>query len=257
VSTLQKIDAAVYRVEKAIAWMLFLVMVTVMSVNLVHRTFSRHEGKFSGWLITFFGELGIQVDPAWMHGTGSLTVNLVLGWLVCLAATLSVEKPRPEGESPDEPRGRRWTLRQALPISAALVLGLALFVKAVLIVLPNGMIEAIKYSLICVLWIGLIGASVATYEKRHLALEIADRIWPKAWAPKVKGVSLAVTAGFVLFLLLLSVMSVEAHRETWQQSSLTGVVLGTDIPLWTIYLVFPYALGVMALRFLGQIRGAE
>jgi TRAP-type C4-dicarboxylate transport system permease small subunit len=257
VSTLQKIDAAVYRAEKALAWVLFLVMVTVMSVNLVHRTFSRHEGKLSGWLIGFFSDLGFEVDAAWMHGTGSLIVNLVLGWLVCLAATLSVEQPRPEGEATGEPRGRRWTLRQALPISAGLVLGIALFVKAVLVVLPNGMIEAIKYSLICVLWLGLIGASAATYEKRHLALEIADRIWPKTWAPKVKVVSLVVTAGFVLFLMLLSVMSVEAHRETWQQSSLTGVVLGTDIPLWTIYLVFPYALGVMALRFLGQTRGAE
>ena len=66
---------------------------------------------------------------------------------------------------------------------------------------------------------------------------------------------MALTAAFVVFLLMLSALSVSEHRETWLVNPLTGVVLGTSIPLWTIYLVFPYALGVMALRFIAQVRG--
>ena len=251
-STLQRIDAAVYRAEKAIAWCLFLVMVAVMGVNLIHRTFSRPEGKVSSWAIGVLEALGVHVDAAWMHSTGSVFLNLGLTWLVCAAAALSAERP---DEADSERRARRWEPRRALAVATGLTLGLGAAVKLVLVVLPNGLIEAIKYSLICVLWIGLIGASIATYEKRHLALEIADYIWPKAWSRVVKGLAMALTAAFVVFLLMLSALSVSEHRETWLVNPLTGVVLGTSIPLWTIYLVFPYALGVMALRFIAQVRG--
>jgi TRAP-type C4-dicarboxylate transport system permease small subunit len=172
--------------------------------------------------------------------------------LVCAEAALSAERP---DEADPERRVRRWEPRRAWAVATGLTLGLGAAVKLVLVVLPNGLIEAIKYSLICVLWIGLIGASIATYEKRHLALEIADYIWPKAWSRVVKGLAMALTAAFVVFLLMLSALSVSEHRETWLVNPLTGVVLGTSIPLWTIYLVFPYALGVMALRFIAQVRG--
>ena len=251
-STLQRIDAAVYRAEKAIAWCLFLVMVAVMGVNLIHRTFSRPEGKVSSWAIGALEALGVHVDAAWMHSTGSVFLNLGLTWLVCAAAALSAERP---DEADPKRRVRRWEPRRAWAVATGLTLGLGAAVKLVLVVLPNGLIEAIKYSLICVLWIGLIGASIATYEKRHLALEIADYIWPKAWSRVVKGLAMALTAAFVVFLLMLSALSVSEHRETWLVNPLTGVVLGTSIPLWTIYLVFPYALGVMALRFIAQVRG--
>jgi len=252
VSTLQRIDAAVYRAEKAIAWCLFLVMVAVMGVNLVHRTFSRPEGKLSSWALSTLESCGVHVDAHWMHSTGSIFLNLSLTWLICAAAALSAERP---DETDPERRQRRWETRRALWVATGVTLGLAATVKLVLVALPNGLIEAIKYSLICVLWIGLIGASVATYEKRHLALEIADYLWPKAWSRVVKGLAMALTAAFVLFLLALSVISVGEHRETWLVNPLTGVVLGTSIPLWTVYLVFPYALGVMTLRFVAQVRG--
>ena len=39
------------------------------------------------------------------------------------------------------------------------------------------------------MWVALLGASMATYERSHLALEMGEKIWPQKWLRYVKAVA--------------------------------------------------------------------
>lgn len=57
-----------------------------------------------------------------------------------------------------------------------------------------------------VLWVGLLGASLAAKEKRHLSIDIASKIIPKKWGHLVEAVLCMVTIGCCLLFLWASVL---------------------------------------------------
>src|SRR6185295_4364290 len=125
-----------------------------MFVFVVHRVF---QGR---------GERASAV-VAWIVGA------LAVSWAA--VRTRRLEKPEP--------------VLRSLALAAAVTAAGFVSVKIILWVLPNGLIWGPKAALAATLWIGLLGASCATYEKRHLALEMTDKIWPAKLAPWVRGLA--------------------------------------------------------------------
>ncbi|HUQ07138.1 MAG TPA: TRAP transporter small permease subunit [Kofleriaceae bacterium] len=104
-----------------------------------------------------------------------------------------------------------------------------------------------KLALVMMIWVALLGASMATYERSHLSLEMGEKIWPAKMLHLVKAVGHGVTSAFCIGALLLSIDLVAS------QKSLGVRIEDTEwLALWQAFLVVPYAFGAMAVRFLAQ-----
>lgn len=235
------INRAIHRAEQLLAGLLFLAMAALMFVSVTHRVFSREEGRLSGLLLGLLGKLGVGADPATIHGPVSAALNLLLTLGVVYAAlrTRRTDQPMPRGRS--------------LAIAAGITVALGVLVKLVLVMLPNGIVWGPVVSLCCMLWVAFLGASLATYEKQHLALEMGEKLWPARAMPYVRRLAMAVTAAFTTLLLVLSVISLKDHYAGWVTNHLAGNLLPTAIPKWVVFLILPYTFAIMTLRFLGAV----
>jgi TRAP-type C4-dicarboxylate transport system permease small subunit len=227
-SRLAQLDHAIYRAERAVSGLVFLSMSLVMFTYVLVAVFNRQESR----LVSIFFSRPPTPANAWWHGPFSTGLSVGITFLLALLAVRTAKLAR----------------RPSWPISFALAFGLtaaaAALVKAALVAFPSGLSWAPKSSGVGMLWLGLLGGSMATYEKRHLALEMGEKLWSPKIFHYVKAVSLvtaAVMAGFLLWLAALSIADYRAHHDV-VDPTLTW-------PKATVLMVVPYALGMMALRF--------
>ncbi len=120
-------------------------------------------------------------------------------------------------------------------------------------VLPNGLVWSQTLGLALMLWVGVFGASMATREHRHLALDLGSKLWPKKLLPKVQGVGNVVTSLFCLALALLAVVSVRDHFGDWRDTDGAGGTFpALPIPKWLVFGGMPLGFAVMSVRFFAQ-----
>ncbi|KAB2904670.1 MAG: TRAP transporter small permease [Kofleriaceae bacterium] len=164
--------------------------------------------------------------------------DVAILFVVCLIAV------RTRAVKDGEPR---WSYGVALAIAAgatAVVIG---GVFAAIWLLEGHSIMIQKLALVMMIWVALLGASMATYERSHLSLEMGEKLWPEKLLHVVKAVAHGVTSAFCFAALLLSIDLVVSQKDL-------GVrIEDTDwLALWQAFLVVPYAFGAMAVRFLAQ-----
>jgi TRAP-type C4-dicarboxylate transport system permease small subunit len=171
-------------------------------------------------------------------GTRREWTDVVILFLVCFlgARTRAVK----DGE-------KAWSYGMSLAV-AAIATGVVIGgVFAAIHLLEGHSIMIQKLALVMMIWVALLGASMATYERSHLSLEMGEKIWPEKILHLVKAVGHGVTSAFCVGALLLSIDLVASQRHL-------GVKI-EDTPwlsLWQAFLVVPYAFGAMAVRFLAQ-----
>jgi TRAP-type C4-dicarboxylate transport system permease small subunit len=242
-SLFARIDHGLYRIERALAGVLFVIMSLVMFLYVIERVTTHEPGRLPMLVMGIFRKLGGTVGPereVWFNGPFSTGLNLGILLLVAYAALRTMKLARPLARGP------------ALGGAAVVMLAIAGLVKLIIWYFPNGLLWGPTFALCCMLWIGFLGASLATYEKRHLALEMGEKIWPKPIFHYVKALSLVVAGLMAIFLCYLAYLSVKDYRAAWVFNPRAGNLLPTSIPKWTMLLVLPYAFTVMTVRFLGQ-----
>ncbi len=238
------IDRGVYQFERWFAGLLFLAMSFVMFASVLLRVFGRAESKLVAALC-WFARLSqlTNVRPSDVSATTTLILQLVTTFLVCYLGFRTMK--------PIE----RWG-RFSRPVSAggaaALTGLLALFVFVLRKGFPNGIVWAPAFCLSAMLWVGFLGASVATYERRHLALEMGEKIWPKKMLRYVQALAFLTAAGMCAFLARLAWISLSGHYHSWTINPLTGNLSSTTFPKWIVFIIFPYTFIVMGIRFLAQ-----
>lgn len=204
-----RVDGLLFEAEKAVVALMLASMGTVVFLDVFHRVSTRTDSLLANPLFT-----------------------------AATAAVIGVLAMRTRGDATRTGVGKG--------VAVGVVFGVAqmVFVRA----LPNGLIWSQTFALALTLWLGLIGASLAAHEGRHLALDVGAKLWPKALAPKMVALGHLVTAAFCLLLLYLSVRSTGQHIALWQQTGHAGGTLsGTDIPKWFAAMAIPY--GTLALTF--------
>jgi TRAP-type C4-dicarboxylate transport system permease small subunit len=96
-----------------------------------------------------------------------------------------------------------------------------------------------------VLWIALLGASIATRENRHISIDLlSGRVSPSHYS-RVQG-AVQVFSAVVCFLL------VHPAVRFVQNDYVAGKTLAFGIPLWLAQAVMPAMMLVMGVRFLLQ-----
>jgi TRAP-type C4-dicarboxylate transport system permease small subunit len=119
-------------------------------------------------------------------------------------------------------------------------------------VLPNGLIWSQPFALVLTLWVGFIGASMATYENKHLKVDAMARVIPVGLRKWVAFVSALLTAVVCFTLMYLSIRYVRFNYDEYVSTGGTGgLVQGLELPKYLAFMALPLSFLVMTLRFLG------
>lgn len=96
-----------------------------------------------------------------------------------------------------------------------------------------------------VLWIALLGASVATRVDRHISIDLlSERLPPRIRVWVRAGIHL-FSAGICFLLVLPAVHFVQEEYPM-------GKILALGIPTWASQSIMPVMMAVLGLRFLGK-----
>ncbi|MFW6051890.1 MAG: TRAP transporter small permease [Myxococcota bacterium] len=155
--------------------------------------------------------------------------GLVAGtWLVRLVRT------RPPG----------WAVKAGM----LLVVVTPLFAYLALNYMPEGFSWSKELSLILLLWIGFLGASICAHEGKHLRMEAFDRLVPPALARWFRALGFLLTAAFCALMGWLGHIYIFGQYGAYD---LGGSFEQTGIPDWVATFAVPVGFGLAVLRFLG------
>jgi TRAP-type C4-dicarboxylate transport system permease small subunit len=232
IAALDRFDAIVLRVEKAVVALMLALMGLVVFLDVAHRVSTRQESWLgSGIPLPFLGE------------------GAFIPYLAFVAAVVAALALHTRGVS-----GPVW---KGLVIAVVIGAGQRIFVW----MLPNGLVWSQTFALALTLWLGTIGASLAAQQRRHLALDIGSKLWPPSLAPKVAAVGHVVTALFCagifflawrsLFGYTLDGQHVPGHYDLWRDSGHeAGNLAASDMPKWAAMAAIPYGMALLTFRFL-------
>jgi C4-dicarboxylate transporter DctQ subunit len=93
-----------------------------------------------------------------------------------------------------------------------------------------------------VLWVGFIGASLATRQDKHINIDIFNRIISKKFVPPVKFV-------VNLFSLIICIILAKASYQFMIMEKEAGTILFNNVHSWIIEIILPGGFSLIALRF--------
>lgn len=170
----------------------------------------------------------------------SKLVYLILYALSAGAYVIAVLRRRAEG----------WALRAGVMLAVVT----PLFVYSALTWFPRGYSWSKEMSLMLLLWVGFLGASVCAHEGKHLRMEAFEKLLPPAMARWVRVVGFVATAAFCGFLGYLGYLYLFAPQTGAYY--LGGVFEQTQIPDWIATVAVPIAFGLTMLRFIAAALSA-
>lgn len=220
VEGLRELDEIIYQGERLIVMISLLVMAFVVFVDVVWRTAHAFEGaRAYGTLAAIFG--------------------------LCLLGGYTT---RWEGAS----LGKR--------LGAGVVGFVVLFaIGALVYAAPNGFGWSQKLALVLIIWVGLLGGSMATREGRHIAVDAVKRVIPERF---VRGFAVAAGLTTVILSVVLTVLGVMYARGNyvdWVDTGHRSAIFDSfPVPHWAATVSIPIGFGLMAVRFLAvTIFGAK
>lgn len=119
---------------------------------------------------------------------------------------------------------------------------------------PNGFGWSQKLALVLILWVGMLGASMATKEGRHIAIDAVKRVIPERFARPFEIVGGLVTVVLCLVLCALGLEYAQANLVDWVNSDYRAFVFESlEWPYWVATVPIPIGFGLMAVRFFGVV----
>jgi len=136
-------------------------------------------------------------------------------------------------------RAERALAAAGLGVLVALVAG-----KGVLRWFDHGLPWGDELSGILLLWVCFLGASLATRSRRHITVEVLDRVL----TPRARAVASAAAGGLAAaFSAGVAVLALRFVLVQRTDATLTTVL---KVPLWQVRLVIPIAFALFAWRLL-------
>jgi len=128
-----------------------------------------------------------------------------------------------------------------------LVLGIMVVFAFLQVVLRNVFNEGILWGDIflrhLVLWVGFLGASLATREQKHINIDIFSRFISDRGKVVVRAVS-------NLFSVFICYLLADAGWTFIQDEQMMGSVIFADIPAWYFQIIIPIGFFLMSFRFM-------
>ncbi len=153
---------------------------------------------------------------------------------------------------------RRLALHWMVAVAAAATAALTGLVIVYTNRYPGGITEVRPLALCMMLWVALLGASIATHERAHLALEMGEKLWPARFRHAIKALARGLAAACCVLLFYLSWIEVKSRYGFWASSSeglRSDIVSGLNawnVPAWLVLVIMPYTFAAMAVRMAAQ-----
>ena len=114
-----------------------------------------------------------------------------------------------------------------------------------------GLVWADPLLRIMVLWLGMIGATVASRDNRHIHIDLISRLFSKTWYLLIQ----TFVGQFTAWVCLL----IAWHGAYWVQLEyLDGMIGLSGIPAWMFEIIIPITFALIGIRyFLFSIRWAS
>jgi TRAP-type C4-dicarboxylate transport system permease small subunit len=93
-----------------------------------------------------------------------------------------------------------------------------------------------------VLWVGLLGATMAAKEGKHINIDVISRVLPERGKVAIQALTDLFSTVICIFLIHSSLTFI---RDEFQSAALAF----SKIPTWAVAVIFPIAFGLIALRF--------
>jgi TRAP-type C4-dicarboxylate transport system permease small subunit len=125
----------------------------------------------------------------------------------------------------------------------SVMIGLAVTQIVLRNVFDSGLLWADPLLRVMVLWVGLLGAMVATRMDKQITVDVLSRLLPTRWNAGARVVTDLFTAGVSLVLAWHSVRLVLDDR-------LVGTVAFAKVPIWVCEAILPVAFAVIGVEYL-------
>lgn len=136
---------------------------------------------------------------------------------------------------------------------------------------PEGYTWSKQVSLMLLLWVGLLSASICVYAGKHIRMGAAQKLLPEKARRYLNGTGFLATAvfcGLMTFLGFMYIVAPKASDDEYMTQILTlggtryvfgfegsigrgGLIEGSDIPDWLGIIAAPIGFGIATFRFLG------
>lgn len=246
---LTAVDDAILRVERVLIVSAVAGMTVLVTADVTQRTFSRPVGK-TEQLVAFVGEKlagPLSADGrALLEGPvgGAVFALLAFVFLALGAhASRTVTAARQNASAPK--------LTGSLALGAGAFVALTILVKALLWFFPSSVPGAQKLALGLMLWSGMLGASVATRERRHIIVDTLKKKVAPAQARVFALVSGVFTALFCGLITLLGALQLGGEVRDWASGDGIGMYESVPLPMWIATLAIPASFLIMTVRFFG------
>ena len=127
----------------------------------------------------------------------------------------------------------------------AFVVVTAIYTYITLNYFPDGYSWSKELSLIMLLWVGFLGASVCAHEGKHIQVGALKRLVPPSMSRWMDALGFLFTAAFCCFMAMLGY---EYAREALM---LEGRFEQTNIPDWVATIAVPAAFAMTSIRYVG------
>lgn len=225
---IDRFDRIIYALERKVVGWISLGMALIVFLDVVHRIFSRTPGRLSAML---------NLEPV----TASIIIFIAV-WVLAYGAIRTRE-------------GKKIKAARVLLRSLAATILLGLSIEAFTRWMPEGLVWSPYLGLSALLWIGLLGASMATRMGQHLSLELGEKLWPARLLAPVRRVNGLIVGAFCALLAVLAGNSIGDHFQDWRSGPGAGLIPAIGWPKWSVFVVIPYSFSMMALRFWAQAFG--
>jgi len=126
----------------------------------------------------------------------------------------------------------------------AFVVVTALFMYVTVNYFPDGYSWSKELSLIMLLWVGFLGASVCAHQGKHIQVGALKRVVPPSIARYTDAIGYLATASFCFFMALLG------YEYASEALQLEGRFEQTNIPDWVATIAVPAAFAMTTLRYI-------
>jgi TRAP-type C4-dicarboxylate transport system permease small subunit len=248
-SIAKRLDDVVNRVERALILVCVIGMTALVGADVIQRTFSRQVGK-TEQLVTFFADkIAGPLSPearASFEGPIGGAVFAVFALVVFMLAAQAARGVTAERKGQPPPKWLGSVLWGAI-----VFVGCVIAVKALLWAFPSSVPGAQKFALGLMLWAGMLGASVAAKERRHIVIDAVTKkldAGDKRLFALLGGIASGVFCAFVGYL---SGRQLAGEVHDWASNEGVGLYESLPIPVWISTLAIPTAFLLMSARFIG------
>ena len=229
----QRFDCHLYSAERVITLLCTIVMTTLVFLAVVWRHLASPDSVWQS--------LAQRWAPNHTDTVATVApfASLLLWWGICMLGLRT--------------RCSQYSVARLLGTSAGIAGVTAGAAVGMTHALPSGIVFAQRLSLCLLLWVIMLGASMAAHKRQHLLLRAAQKLVAAGDARAHVTLGLLITSAFTIFLVYEGGGYVLGNVHTWLDGPEgSGGFESIPIPTWCISAAIPVGFGLVTLRFLAQ-----